>query len=90
MKAKYRIEYSRHAEEQLRERNIKKTMVKETLLKPQQLIPGKRDRKIAHRIYNIGGQDFLHRVVFVEHKDFIEVITTYVTTKIEKYWRLET
>ncbi len=64
-------------------------MVRETLLKPQQLFPGRKDRKIAHRIYNIAGQDFLHRVVFVEHKNFIEVKTTYLTTKIEKYWRLE-
>ena len=29
------------------------------------------------------------RVVFVEHMDFIEVITTYLTTKIGKYWRCD-
>jgi hypothetical protein len=89
LKKKYRIEYSSHAEEQLRERKIKKTMVKETLLRPQQLCQSRNDRKIAQKVYNIAGQEFLHRVVFVEHKDFIEVITTYLTTKIEKYWRQE-
>jgi len=87
LRRKYRIEYSKHAEEQMRERSIKKTMVRETLLKPRQLIIGRAGRKIAHRIYNIGEQDMLHRVVFVEHKDFLEVITTYLTTRIEKYWR---
>ena len=75
LRRKYHIEYSKHAEEQLKERNIKKAMVRETLLEPQQLIPGRKNRKIAHRTYNIAGQDFLHRVVFVEHEDFIEVIT---------------
>ena len=64
-------------------------MVKETLLRPQQLFPGRKDRKIAHKVYSIAGQEFLHRVVFVEHGDFLEVITTYLTTKIEKYWRQE-
>jgi len=53
------------------------------------IIPSKKDRKIAHGIYNIAGQDFLHRVVFVEHMDFMEVITTYLTTKIGKYWRCD-
>jgi len=70
LRKKCRIEYSKHAEEQLKERNIKKTMVRETLLKPQQVFPGGKGRKVAHRIYTIADRDFLHRVVFVEHRDY--------------------
>ena len=87
MKAKKQIKYSGHAEAQLQEGNIKKEMVKDTLLKPQQVILGKRKRKIAQRIYTYAERDFLHRVVFLEYEDCFEVITTYVTIKIEKYWR---
>ena len=83
------IKYSKHAEEQIKERNIKKTMVRETLLEPQQVITSKSGREIAHRVYNIRGRDFLPRIVFVNREHFIEVITTYLTTKIEKYWRHE-
>ena len=83
------IKYSKHAEEQIKERNIKKTMVKRTLLQPHQIIQGQKGRKIAQKIYIIEGQKFLHRVVFVEHKNFMEIITTYLTTKIIKYWRDE-
>jgi len=51
-------------------------MVRGTLLKPQQVFPG---RGIGRLLIEF----------FVEHKDFIEVITTYLTTKIEKYWKSE-
>ena len=83
------IKYSKHAEEQIKERNIKKTMVKRTLLQPHQIIQVQKGRKIAKKIYIIEGQKFLHRVVFVEHKNFMEIITTYLTTKIIKYRRDE-
>lgn len=83
-----KIRYSKHALEQINERNISKKMIRKTLLNPEQIIIGKNKRKIAQSVYDIKGKKFLLRVIFVEKEDCLEVITTYLTTKIDKYWRI--
>ena len=82
-----RIHYSRHALEQIHERNISQKMIRETLLNPEQIVIRKNKRKIAQRVYDIKEKKFLLRVIFTEKKNYMEVITTYLTTKIDKYWR---
>ena len=82
-----RIRYSKHAEEQLKERHLSKRMVSNVLLKPQQILPGKKLRKIAQSIVKLEGLDFLIRVIYEEKGKDLEVLTVYKTTKIEKYWR---
>ncbi len=82
-----RIHYSRHALAQIKERNISRKKIRETLLNPEQIVIGKNKKKIAQRVYIIKGKQFLLRVIFTEKEDYMEVITTYLTTKINKYWR---
>ena len=82
-----RINYSRHAEEQLKERDISKLLINNILLKPQQVLTAKKGRKIAQSTVELGGIDFLVRVIYVEKMYCYEVVTVYKTTKIKKYWR---
>ena len=80
------MKFSRHAERQLKERNIKPELVQETLENPEQVVAAGKNRKIAQRTYRRQGKDFLLRVVYSE-KDEPELVTMYWTSKVPKYRR---
>ena len=80
------IKFSKHAERQLRERNIKPELVQETLENPEQIVTAGRKRKIVQRTYQRQGRDFLLRVVFSEQGN-PEIVTMYWTSKVSKYRR---
>jgi hypothetical protein len=80
------IKFSKHAERQLKERNIKRELVQGTLENPEQIVTAGKNRKIAQRIYQRQGRDFLLRVVFSEQGN-PEVITMYWTSKVSRYRR---
>ena len=80
------IEYSIHAEKQIKEREMGKEIIEEILQNPQQTVKGKKNREIAQSIIELGGFKFLFRVIFIEEKSAIKVLTAYKTTNIEKYW----
>jgi hypothetical protein len=80
------VKFSKHAERQLKERNIKPELVQETLENPEQIVTAGKDRRIAQRVYQREGRDFLLRVVFSERGN-PEVITMYWTSKVSKYRR---
>jgi hypothetical protein len=82
-----KIIYSRHAEEQLKERKLSKNLVSRILAKPDQVLAGQKGRRIAQAIVGEEGVEFLVRVVYEEEGDITEVVTVYRTTKIKKYWR---
>jgi len=84
---KFKITFSQHAEEQLKERNLDKSLVEKAVLKPDQIIEGKKGRKIAQRLCTIKNKKYLLRIIYTEQKNTIEIVTSYLTTKIEKYWR---
>ena len=80
------MKFSRHAEQQLKERNIEPELVQETLEIPEQIITAGKNRKIAQRTYQREGKDFLLRVVFTEAGN-PEIVTMYWTSKVSKYRR---
>jgi hypothetical protein len=80
------VRFSRHAEQQLRERNIEPELVRQTLENPEQVVATGKNRKIAHRTYHRHGRDFLLRVVFSEQGN-PEIVTMYWTSKVSKYRR---
>ena len=83
------IKYTEHAIANLEERKIEKDVVEELLRHPQQVIKGKGDMGVAQSIFQRAGKDFLLRVVYKREGEIIKVITTYRTSKIEKYWEGE-
>ena len=82
-----KVKFSKHAECQLIERQISKTLVNRVLSKPQQIVPGTKGRKIAQSIIELDNVNMLIRVVYQERNDYFEVITVYYTTRIDKNWR---
>lgn len=81
------IQIRPHAKKQLQERQIPEDLVKKVLLHPGQVIDSYSSRKIAQDIVEYKGERFLLRVVYKEMETEIRVITVYLTTKLEKYWR---
>jgi len=80
------MRFSKHAEQQLKERNIEPELVRQTLENPEQVVATGKNRKVAQRVYRRHGRDFLLRVVFSEQGGR-EVITMYWTSKVSKYRR---
>ena len=62
-------------------------MVKEVLLHPGQVVDSYSGRKIGQSIIESKGERFLMRVVYEQTEKESKVITVYLTTKLEKYWR---
>ena len=81
-----KIQYTKHAEATLEERDIAKETVEELIIKPQQVIKGKGNKQIVQGIMNRANQEFLLRVVYIEAEGTTKVITAYWTSKIDKYW----
>jgi hypothetical protein len=58
-----KIQYTKHAEATLEEREIAKETVEELIRKPQQVIEGKGNKQIVQGIMKRENQEFLLRVV---------------------------
>jgi len=81
-----KLQYTKHAEATLEEREIAKETVEELIRDPQQVIKGKGNKQIVQGIMNRANQEFLLRVVYIEAAGTTKVITAYWTSKIDKYW----
>ncbi len=84
------IYYTSHANKVLSKRGIEEQKVEELLGSPPQIVEGKGETKIAQGIYHRNNKEFLLRVVYKEEGGIIKVITSYWTSKIEKYWEEKT
>ena len=71
----------------MREREIKREDILDTLKLPGQILSGRKGRKIAQKKIDRGGKKGLLRVIFGEKDDTKIVVTVYWTSKIKKYWR---
>ena len=84
---KEEVEFTKYAELQIVERQIKREDVLDTVKSPEQTLLGKKGRKIAQKKLDRNGEKGLLRVIFEEKGGTNFVITVYWTSKIEKYWR---
>jgi len=76
-----RITFIDYAEDSLSDRKISKDLIKDAILNPDEIVEGKKARKIAHKL--IG--DKLLRVIYeIDTKSYI-VITAYFT-KPKRYF----
>ena len=82
-----RIEVIPIAEKKAKQRNIPIEWIVETLKAPLQVVEGYGDRKIAHMKYCIESKEYLLRVVFEENEEAYIVVTAYLTSQCERYWR---
>ena len=81
------ISFSLHARRQIREREITEELINKVLPHPAQIIDSYGNRKIAQDMVRHKGEKFLLRIVFEEIDKELKVVTVYLTTRVEKYWR---
>ena len=76
------------AEKKLKQRGIARSRVEETVRGPEQKVPGYGGRMVYQKRYTAGGgKEQLLRVICEEKEGIATVITAYLTSAIERYWR---
>jgi hypothetical protein len=87
--AKFRI--SKHAREQMEERDISEETVNEIMENPDQTIPEDEDKLIYQSIkeFKSDQKSYLVRIFINIVKIPWLIITIYKTSKIKKYWKDE-
>ncbi|MCL0036317.1 DUF4258 domain-containing protein [Dehalococcoidia bacterium] len=71
----------------IKQRGIPLEWVEQTLGSPNQITNGYEGRKVAQKLYNVNDKKMLLRVVYETAEGVRVVITAYLTTQIERYWR---
>lgn len=66
---------------------MREQVIIDVLEKPQQVLESSKGRRVAQKIFEEANRKFLIRVVFSEEGDTKKVITAYLTSRIDKYWR---
>ncbi|MDI6916898.1 MAG: DUF4258 domain-containing protein [Thermoplasmatales archaeon] len=70
-------------------RKIPVEWVKETVESPDQIVSGYMGRRVFQRIYHKEAMEMLLRVICDEIDNKKVVITAYLTSQIDRYWREE-
>jgi hypothetical protein len=81
------IDFTDYSRMQMLERELSEDLVRQAFAEPDEIVMGDRDRKVVHKRLGPAFRNHLLRVVFEEADDRWLVITVYVTSKVEKYWR---
>ena len=71
------------------QRRIPMQWIEETLNSPDQIVQGYEGRQVAQKIYYEGDKRMLLRIIFESEGDKRVVVTAYVTSRIDQYWRQE-
>jgi len=77
------------AMKKIAQRNISIEWIAQTLNLPDQIVEGYEGRRVAQKIYQLGGKKMLLRVIFEATGDRKVVVTAYLTTQVERYRRKE-
>lgn len=80
VKKNMQFEYTGHAEENIRERNLGKNLIEETMICPDKVIETRFGRKIAQKIID----KKLLRVIYKQEENVYIIVTAYFS-KPERY-----
>ncbi len=78
---------SRHVEEEMEKRRISRTFLDGALKAPEQKVPEVKNITCFQSRVERDGKRYLLRVMVDETVHPSVVVTAYLTTKINKYWR---
>ncbi len=83
-----KIRYLPHALERMEKRNISKKDIENALKNPDESFRNDIGN-VAHKIYTnpLNGKKYLLRVFYEQEGEVTEIVSTYVTSKILKYFR---
>ena len=82
-----RFHFSKHVQEELEARKIARVLVDQLLQAPEQKVPEVEGITCFQSRVDIGGKQYLLRVMVNDSVDPPVVVTVYRTNKIIKYWR---
>ena len=77
---------TKHAQEQLLDRNIPLELVRFVLENPEQVVE-ERGKNVYQSRVEINGKTQLLRVITNDRTSPVIVVTVYPTTQIDRYWR---
>lgn len=75
------------AKKKLERRGIPEKWITETLNSPAQIVEGYGGRRVAHKKYMIEGKEYLLRVVYEDKEEQDIVLTAYLTSQVNRYWK---
>ena len=67
--------------------SIVEEWVEETINTPDQIIDGYGGRKVAHKKYLLNDKEYLLRVIYNDESEMKVVVTAYLTSQIDRYWK---
>ena len=79
--------FSKHVQEELETRKIARVLLDQVLHAPEQKVPEVEGITCFQSRVDIGGKQYLLRVMVNDSVDPSVVVTVYRTNKIAKYWR---
>lgn len=77
------------AVKKLQKRKIREELVIDAVMNPEQVVKGYGGREVAQKKIIIDKKQYLIRVVYERESDTITVVTAYVTSQVERYWKKE-
>jgi hypothetical protein len=75
-----------HAMFEMHRRHLAESIVREVLASPEQRHPVRRGRDVLQSRVAVGGKTYLLRVFVDIDRDPAEVVTAYLTSRVDKYW----
>lgn len=77
------------AEKKSKRRGIKREWIEDVIKNPMQVVEGYGNRKVAHKKLLSGDKEYLLRVVYEETEEVYIIVTAYLTSQIDRYWKEE-
>lgn len=84
-----KIEIIPIAKKKMERRGVPEEWVTETINYPAQIVEGYGGRNVAQKKYIVKDKQYLLRVVYEEGEEVNVVVTVYLTSQVERYWKGE-
>lgn len=84
-----RIEIIPIAEKKSMRRGIRREWIDDAITNPAQVVEGYGNRRVAHKKLLLGSKEYLLRVVYEEIEEVYIIVTAYLTSQIDRYWKEE-
>ena len=75
------------AQQKAKRRGIRKEEIEDAAINPAQVVDGYGGRKMAHKKFFRDSKEYLLRVVDEETEENYTVVTAYITSQIDRYWK---
>jgi len=70
-------------------RGIKSEWIERAVREPEQVVGGYGGRSVAHKKLILAEKEYLLRIVYEETAEKFVVVTAYLTSQVDRYWKEE-